>query len=200
MDFSWNGARHLLGLYLILVVPGMLAFWLPVHGFSVLWKRIGMAWAYLAGFSLYVLLATAAWINKDWLLSEDYGFELVPTVLGIILTISGIWLRRSWARQLPMQALLGLAEVSPERHGTRLITAGAYERVRHPRYLEVMISTLGQALICHHLAGYAVCVYLCLFMPVVIALEESELKRRYGQAYRDYQDRVPALIPRRSAN
>ena len=159
-----------------------------------------MAWAYVAGFSLYVLLAAVAWINQDWLLSTDYGFEWMPTVLGVLLTAAGILLRRSWARQLPIQALLGLAEVSPDRHGTNLITAGAYERVRHPRYLEVMISTLGQALICHHLAGYAVCIYLCVFMPIVIALEESELQRRFGQAYRDYQTRVPALIPRSSAN
>ncbi|MGH9579834.1 MAG: methyltransferase family protein [Terriglobales bacterium] len=49
-------------------------------------------------------------------------------------------------------------------------------------------------------SGLVVCYALSLFAIatgwVMIVLEERELERRFGDAYREYKRRTPALVPR----
>jgi protein-S-isoprenylcysteine O-methyltransferase Ste14 len=48
--------------------------------------------------------------------------------------------------------------------------------------------------------GLVVCYGLTIFAvvtgAVMIRLEEKELEQRFGKEYRDYQRRVPAVVPR----
>jgi len=89
-----------------------------------------------------------------------------------------------------------LPEIAPDRYPRALVMDGIYSRVRHPRYLQLLIALAGYALIANHLASY---VAVALWVPailVIVALEERELLDHFGQRYANYCRRVPRLIPR----
>jgi len=77
-----------------------------------------------------------------------------------------------------------------------LLTEGMYARMRHPRYVSVFVATVGWSLMANHGAAYAVTAALIPLILVLVHLEERELVERFGDAYRAYQARVPALLPR----
>jgi hypothetical protein len=84
-----------------------------------------------------------------------------------------------------------------DRHGEpTLLTEGMYARMRHPRYVSVFVATVGWSLMANHGAAYAVTAALIPLILVLVHLEERELVERFGDAYRAYQARVPALLPR----
>jgi protein-S-isoprenylcysteine O-methyltransferase Ste14 len=95
----------------------------------------------------------------------------------------------------PLQ-LSGHHELEPERHQQRLVITGVRKRVRHPIYLghlcEMIAWSIG--------SGMAVCWLLTAFAivtgAVMIWAEERELVVRFGDSYRDYQQKVPMLVPK----
>lgn len=77
-----------------------------------------------------------------------------------------------------------------------LITSGLNARVRHPLYLATAVFIAGLWLLYPTAALLAVVLAAALYLPIGIYLEEKKLLRQYGQAYRDYQQRVThRLIP-----
>ncbi len=80
----------------------------------------------------------------------------------------------------------------------RLLQLGIYGRVRHPPYLGVMLGTVAMALFTNYLAAYALAAIAFPWLYLIIVLEERELRDRFGEAYRIYQQQVPRLVPRRS--
>ncbi len=79
----------------------------------------------------------------------------------------------------------------------RLITTGAYARVRHPIYLFLLAMTLGMSLSAWSLARFTVWLILAGLLHYKMRWEESLLLSKYPD-YANYQSRVPALIPRKS--
>ncbi len=95
----------------------------------------------------------------------------------------------------PLQ-LSGHHELQPEQHEQRLVVHGIRERVRHPIYLghlcELFAWSIGSGLAaCWALTGFAI-----LSGAIMIRHEERELVSRFGEAYREYQQSVPAILPR----
>ncbi len=110
-------------------------------------------------------------------------------VLGIFLYLKA-GAHFSWAQ------LGGLPELRRDHRDDRLITTGIRSRVRHPVYLahlcEMIAWSLGTGLlVCWLLTGFAV-----LTGAVMIRMEDAELGKRFGQQFRTYQARVPAVFPR----
>jgi protein-S-isoprenylcysteine O-methyltransferase Ste14 len=95
----------------------------------------------------------------------------------------------------PLQ-LSGHHELEPDRHQQQLVVTGIRQHVRHPIYLGHLLEMLGWSIG----TGLLVCGVLTAFALVtgiiMIRTEERELVERFGQAYRDYQKHVPAIIPR----
>ena len=91
--------------------------------------------------------------------------------------------------------LAGLPEVLPDRQQS-LVTTGIRARVRHPVYLahfcEMMAWSIG--------TGLVVCWVLTVFAIVtgaaMMTMEDEELESRFGEEYRQYRLRVPAILPR----
>jgi len=84
------------------------------------------------------------------------------------------------------------AAVPKKEHG---MYSGIYEHVRHPQAWEVAYWFV-LALMLHSpfLLAFSV-----LWLPleyVMIMAEEPDLVLRFGQAYKDYQERTPAFVPR----
>jgi protein-S-isoprenylcysteine O-methyltransferase Ste14 len=95
-----------------------------------------------------------------------------------------------------MKQLVGLPELAPQRPDNRLVTSGIYSRVRHPRYLELLLFLLGHALLTNYLAVYVTLVACLAGFPVLIWMEEKELRERFGKDHESYCARVPRWIPR----
>ena len=80
-----------------------------------------------------------------------------------------------------------------------LATTGVYEYVRHPQYVGFIVIMLG------FLLQWPTILTLLMFPVLVVMyvrlarIEESEALRDFGDQYRAYLQRVPALLPRLGA-
>jgi protein-S-isoprenylcysteine O-methyltransferase Ste14 len=78
---------------------------------------------------------------------------------------------------------------------SRLATEGLYSRVRHPRYLQLLLALLGYALFANYLAAYVVTLLAFVWVRLVVPVEERELRERFGEEHTRYCERVPRFIP-----
>ncbi len=191
-------ARYYLALVIVMLTPGVLVFWLSIHPGIRLWRRVGPGLTYTLHFGALIGLAVLVFIYRDSLLAVEYGTQPVLILLAAPLYAVAVLVGVARQRQLGVKMLLGLPEVAPDRFPARLITEGIYARVRHPRYLEVMVGMVAHALLTNYLAVYVAALLWILDLALVARLEERELLERFGDVYRRYCDRVPRFIPRRS--
>ena len=78
-----------------------------------------------------------------------------------------------------------------------LVRSGPYARVRHPIYLGLLLFMLGLAVAYGHWLQLLVAVPLYLAgTQIRTSIEDLLLERRFGDAFRDYRNSTPALIPR----
>jgi protein-S-isoprenylcysteine O-methyltransferase Ste14 len=77
-----------------------------------------------------------------------------------------------------------------------LVKTGPFRYLRHPVYLSMILELAAFILICS--AWGMLLLVPVLFIPAMIMrlrLEEPAMVEKFGDAYRDYQRRVPMLIP-----
>ena len=90
----------------------------------------------------------------------------------------------------------GLPEVIPGHREQRLVISGIRARVRHPIYLGHLCEMLAWSVG----TGLAVCFGLTVFAlvtgAIMIRLEDAELEQRFGEEYRQYKRKTPAMLPR----
>ena len=72
---------------------------------------------------------------------------------------------------------------------------GPYRAVRHPMYSSALCIALGLALLIQSLACLAVFGIYLVLMIRLIPVEEEEMQRAYGEAYRAYRKKTARLIP-----
>jgi protein-S-isoprenylcysteine O-methyltransferase Ste14 len=78
---------------------------------------------------------------------------------------------------------------------TELVTGGIYARLRHPMYVSFAITILGLDFLLRSALG--ILFTFVAFLPSMIwraRLEEQALARHFGQAWKDYVERVPSLL------
>ena len=133
-------------------------------------------------------------------------------LLGLVgLSARGWFVDAARPRQLLSWILLvlsaGLAAVAgrqlrgggrPERGiepTTILVTEGIYRHLRHPLYLSLLLLAAGVWLKSVSWASTVAAAGTVLAIGQTIRAEENELEAQFGQAYRDYRDRVKGIIP-----
>jgi protein-S-isoprenylcysteine O-methyltransferase Ste14 len=191
--------RYYLALLVVMGVPGAIAFWFSIHPFVEFWRRAGLRQAYIFHISLLLLAAAAVFRWRSTLLQTDFGAQPVLIAAALVIYVLAFAVALQRRKGLSKQQLVGLPELAPGRSDNRLITAGIYSRVRHPRYLELSLFLLGHALVSNYLAVYvALGVWLAALpaLPVIVGMEEKELRRRFGKQHESYCARVPRLIPK----
>lgn len=188
--------RYGIALFLVAFAPASVVFWIAVHPLASVWRRVGYWWGYAAGFFLAVVLASACFAWRGWIARGDLGSHLFVVIPGLVLLAAAGATRRRLQRQLTGKTMFGLPELAPDKYPGRLLTDGLYARVRHPRYLQVVVAVLGWALLANYVAGYLAVLTVVAALAVVIPLEERELAQRFGAEYDDYRRRVPAVVPR----
>jgi protein-S-isoprenylcysteine O-methyltransferase Ste14 len=111
-----------------------------------------------------------------------------------LLTI-GFAIYKNSSKNFTSAQLGGLPEVQMGRRDQRLVTSGIRGRVRHPVYLghlcEMLAWSIGTGLV----ACYALTALAIVTGALMIRMEDTELEKRFGEAYRDYRRSVPSIVP-----
>jgi protein-S-isoprenylcysteine O-methyltransferase Ste14 len=123
----------------------------------------------------------------------DYGhWHLAPALENKILQSAGV------ALYLITLAWLRSTDARLTRHfndASKLITAGPFRLVRHPRYAALIASRIAFALVFASLLGWALAAGWAAVVLRRIRLEEPHLEERFGEEYRHYASKTARLIP-----
>ena len=111
---------------------------------------------------------------------------------GLLCAIVSFWLRRN-----AIQALGRFWSLHVEiREQHEFVENGPFRWVRHPTYLSMILELLAGALMLN--AFFTLAAVLVLFVPILLVrvhIEEAALIQKFGQLYRSYQQRTPAIFP-----
>ncbi|MFQ5512991.1 MAG: methyltransferase family protein [Myxococcota bacterium] len=94
-------------------------------------------------------------------------------------------------------ATRGEGTLAPWDPPLRLVVDGPYRFVRNPMISGVCFVLLGEAVLLGSWVHGLWAVFFILLNAIYIPLvEEPQLERRFGEAYREYRGHVPRLVPR----
>jgi protein-S-isoprenylcysteine O-methyltransferase Ste14 len=170
------------------------SFWLLIHPLADYWRARKRS-PYLVLLPVWV----AMWIILGFLSSpwRQVTFYRTPWAWlpAVLLLPTGFWIYSQAGKHFSRAQLGGLPEVLPNHREQRLVTSGIRSRVRHPVYLahlcEMLAWTVGTGLVvCYALTAFAV-----VTGAIMIRLEDAELEQRFGDEYRAYREKVPAVLP-----
>ena len=173
-------------------IPG---YWLLIHPQARYWRAQPRS-PYRVLLPLWVsLLVIILLITTPWRRVTLYPstWNWLPALVFFAL---GVWLYKSGGANFSLKQLQGVPEFTADHYEQRLVTTGIRARVRHPVYLahlcEMLAWSIGTGLaVCCTLTAFA------MFMGVfMIRAEDAELTDRFGAAYREYRDTVPAVLPK----
>lgn len=164
----------------IFPVQAIRTVYLTVTGLSLLllmglWQSTGIV--------LWVLPISPFWVN---LLSIVSFYSLLSFSFRIMHHFDGLsflGLRQIYQRP---------SEVNRLGNST-LIQTGIYAWVRHPIYTFTGLAIVLTPFMT--LDRMTLFLASCLYLSVGIPIEERKLVKIFGKAYRDYQKRVPAVVP-----
>jgi len=175
-------------LFLHLPIP---LYWFVVHPWASFWRSRPKA-AYLTGLLCSWAPVTAALaVFRHHLFRADWppGPMLVAGV-GLIAFEGCIFWRVH--RDLGTARLVGKTELLG---GGILESGGIYARIRHPRYAGSFLAIVGACLLAGTAVTWVIAAIWLVLVRLAIALEESELRKRFGAQYDDYAREVPRFFP-----
>ena len=170
-------------------------FWFMVHPFADRWRKRKRSPYRVLVPAWMAMWAMAAAITLPFRKMAIYHTDWAWIPAGILLAL-GMFIYSRSARNFSAKQLGGLPELHGRNREQRLVTEGIRGRVRHPIYLahlcEMAAWSLGTGLaVCWGLTAFAIATG-----ALMIRMEDAELERRFGDAYRAYRNSVPAVIPR----
>lgn len=169
-------------------------YWLVVHPYAKRWrergaklKHVGPIWI-----GMWLVLAATTW---HWRYVTLYtSIWLWIPAAALILTAYAIYAKGT--KGFTHDQLVGRSEIEPEKHEQRLNTTGIRARLRHPLYLGHLLHLTGWTIGSGLMVMYWLLAFAVVTGALMIRAEERELVERFGEPYREYQRRVPMLLPR----
>ena len=145
-------------------------------------------------FNLFLIIGTA----MTFLSAAEYvflrwgRFSWYALAAGLLCAIFSFKIR--WAAIAALGKFWSLHVEMRENH--EFVQSGPFRFLRHPVYFSMILEIAAFGLICS--AYYMLLIVPFAFIPALIMrlrLEEPALVDKFGDAYRDYQRRVQAVIP-----
>ncbi len=169
------------------------AYWFVVHPFAEHWRRRGVSLKHVGPlwFVMWMVVGAVSWPWRHVVLYR----EPLAWAPGVALIACAMYVYSRARQNFSTDQVLGRAELEPERHEQRLVTTGIRGRVRHPYYLAHLCHLLGWTVGTGSVALYGMSVLAVVTGALMIRMEESELERRFGEAYRQYRSNTGALLP-----
>ena len=190
-----NIARYIVALLVSTTfLPGV-SFWFLIHPFIGFWRRQGPKITYTVMTAILLAVATVLVLVRDVLLETEYGTNYVLVALAGVFYLIAAAIELQCRKHLKFRTLVGIPELVPEPATGKLLTAGIYGRVRHPRYVSAFFGVVAVALFSNYRAAY---VSAGAMVPALYALtffEERELRDRFGEEYAAYSRHVPKFVP-----
>jgi protein-S-isoprenylcysteine O-methyltransferase Ste14 len=169
-------------------------FWLVVHPFIERWRKRGRR-AYVLILPLWGVFITAAFLLQWPFRRVHFYANWFAWAPAAILFLAGFSIYSAAFQRFDRVQVSGLAELEPDRHRQELVTGGIRSRVRHPIYLAHLCEVLGWCVGTGLVSLYILAGFAVVTGAMMIAIEDRELAGRFGDGYRKYQQRVPAVIP-----
>lgn len=181
------------GWFVAIVYSTIPALWLIVHPRA---RRIGRARAPLTvvgpvWFGLWVVMGVVTWPWRQVVVYNTAWAWLAA----IPLFAAGLYVYRESFRDFTFDQILGRSELHPKKHEQRLVTTGIRQRIRHPIYLAHLLELLGWSIGTGVAVIYAMTALAVISGAFMLSAEDRELGERFGDEYREYQRRVPAIFP-----
>lgn len=141
---------------------------------------------------LYGIILTAAAVGQIVAAVFYYDPQAPATVINagwMVLFVSAVF---GW---LPIFTFRKKGEVAGRSyiHTTVLVDSGVYAIVRHPQYLAGILITIALGLISQHWVVWILGAIASLVNYLGTYDEEANCIEKFGEAYRQYQQKVPRL-------
>lgn len=185
-----SGSIYFFGIIIVYWIRGI-QFWRPRAKGEMLKEEHG-DWSFW--------LITAGMVAAFYLPPFEYLFTLaiLPNtvwiqVAGLLVIFIGAFLF-IWARRVLGHFYSGHVSVI---EGQPLVQHGPYRIIRHPAYMGYLLISLGISLGFSSLSGFASILFIML--PSVmyrLRVEDRLLAEHFGETWKEYCKRVPALIPK----
>jgi protein-S-isoprenylcysteine O-methyltransferase Ste14 len=168
---EWAGAG--------IVQAFVIAFYAEMYGFPVT--------IYLLTRIFGLDVSGTFWDGNLWVyLSGTPAAMFVSMIIGYAIAVSGIILLSA-----------GWLEVYRARKQRRIAMSGPYVFVRHPQYTGIFLAIFGEGVV-HWPTIFSLVAFPMIVLAYVLLArrEEHHMIRQFGEQYREYQRRVPMLVPR----
>ena len=183
-----------LAIITIMLIPLVPLFWIPVHGLSKLFKRLGI-FTYITPMITWLPIAWLIYVNRTGILRYKLDLPAMVEVMGWLVFLVGMLLQLWTIKLLGGGRIMGLPEVTDIME-SKIIMTGPFTVIRHPTYLSHSIMFIGVFFISGVIAlGIITLIDAIIVNLFVIPLEDRELIERFGDDYRRYKNRVPAFFP-----
>lgn len=192
-------ARYVIGVLLVVALPPGILLWFAIHPFAGFWRQLGATWTYVALSPLIACLMFLAFVNRELVLGQDLGTHLWLLAPTAFCLAAGIVVARKRRREFSNRLVAGIPELSRDKEKSRLITSGIYSRIRHPRYVELLLFVSAYAFFANHVGVYVTAALSFPALYLVVLIEERELRQRFGAEYEEYCRRVPRFLPARGS-
>lgn len=192
---SPRAALDILALLACSVYGTIPLFWIVVHPFADRWRKRGRR-AYFLVLPVWGGFITVAFLILWPFRSAHFYMSWFAWAPAVVFFLSGFSIYSAAFQSFHHTQVSGLAELEPDRHRQQLVTTGIRSRVRHPIYLGHVCEIIGWCVGTGLIPLYGVAVFAVATGAVMIQMEDRELEARFGEAYRAYRKRVPAVIPR----
>ena len=188
--------RYYMALFMLISTPQALIYWLIIHPFVDLWRRVGKGTTSTVLIVMYVACGYLLWSVRGPLLAVEYGTNQWLWLPAIAFYVAAVWIQVRIKKLLTFKIMAGVPELDRSGKGGKLLDTGLYARIRHPRYLAVTLGTVAWALFANYLAVYVFVPLLVIGLVAIAWFEERELVERFGEEYVQYRSSVPMIIPR----
>ena len=156
-------------------------------------KRLGTIAHYIGVICEYVvIILLGIWLNNLLKLPSITNISLM--IVGILIIILGIFLIAwsSWLQFKIGKGTTGFSEPTKE-----LVTYGPYGIVRNPMMEGQFLFFIGIGLLLDLVAMFLILPILILAIHLfTVFIEEPNLKKRFGEKYMNYCEKVPRWFPR----
>ena len=170
-------------------------FWLLIHPAVRFWRRFGNRTFWVA-LPVWLAFAVAFILLRHQLFADRIARNTLTWALGVGLFALAGWIEHRTRRALGVRRLVGVPEMNPGHRLSGVVRSGIYSRVRHPRYVEYMLTVLSMAFLTGALPIFLLAILNILLYQIVAPLEERELLDHYGAGYASYARDVPRFVPR----
>jgi protein-S-isoprenylcysteine O-methyltransferase Ste14 len=186
---------HAIGWLACVVYATIPWFWLAIHTHVEYWRS-----RFSSPYRLLVPLWIGMWIALGAASAPWRNLSLYQTIwtwlAAAVPFAAGFSIYRLSGMGFTGAQLGGIPEIVAGYGHQQLVTTGIRARVRHPVYLahlcEMLAWSVGTGLlVCYGLTAFAV-----LSGIIMVRAEDKELEQRFGEEYRQYRRRVPAILPR----